>query len=111
MKNDFVALEELGLTASQLRQGTKAASPAAGGAAYMLGASPLVSVLVGIVTYLASNPLSQGYAEIKVNELRVKWTRILANRSQEELFQLGYTMSVRYPFIYQKVMGKGMLPE
>jgi len=110
LKNDWVELQRLGLTRAHITQGFKAASPAAGGVAWWLGAPPWIAVLIGISTYLASGPAGEGYVEIKFQEWRAKWAMILANCSATQLQELSETLRVRYPMVYGSMSVMGQFP-
>lgn len=100
MKNDWVALQELGLTEVHIRQGFRAASPVAGVGSWLLGAPPWMAALIALGTYFASGAAGEEYVEGKLLEWRAKWARILGNLSEAQLWQLSQTLQQRYPMVY-----------
>jgi len=111
LKNDWVALQQLGLTEARIRDGFKAASPAVGFGAHFLGAPPWLAILLGAATYFASEPAGEEYVRTKFFEWRAKWARILANCSEKQLWELANALKAKYAFVYGSIMSTmGYLP-
>jgi len=100
MKNDWVALQQLGLSEVRIRQGFKAASPVTGVGSWLLGAPPWMAALIGLGTYFASGGAGEEYVTGKLLEWRAKWARILGNLSAPQLWEFSQALQERYPMVY-----------
>lgn len=103
-KNDWVQMsKDTGLTPLKIAQGFKVSSPAAGFAAGYFAGNIWLGLLVTVGTFLASEPVGEGYARMKFEEWLQKWRRVFANCSEEQLVQFAEVLRARYPIVYNSL--------
>jgi len=103
-KDDWVQVQkDTGLTPLKIVQGVKVSSPVAGFAAGHFAGNIWLGLLVAVVTFLAAEPLGEGYARTRFEEWRQKWRRVFANCSEDQLIQFAERLRARSPMVYNSL--------